>query len=71
MAQFRHFAATAKHDPLRCEWCGKKLRRHRYRPGERGDYGDGFFCGLRCGYLFGVAIRETGTRFSPPSEVNG
>lgn len=22
--------------------------------GERGDYGDGFFCGLRCGYAWAV-----------------
>ena len=28
-----------------------------------GDYGDGFFCGLRCGYQFGVLAAEHGKRF--------
>ena len=23
-----------------------------------GDYGDGFFCGLRCGYQYGVAFAK-------------
>ena len=31
-----------------CWWCGERLRN-----GGMGDYGDGFFCGLRCGYQFG------------------
>lgn len=26
-----------------------------------GDYGDGHFCGLRCGYMFGVALADRGT----------
>lgn len=28
-----------------------------------GDYGDGFFCGLRCGYQFGVLAAGHGNRF--------
>jgi hypothetical protein len=31
----------------------------------RGDYGDGFFCGLRCGYRFGVAFAGNGRRLQP------
>ncbi len=27
-----------------------------------GDYGDGHFCGLRCGYQFGVALANAGHR---------
>lgn len=27
-----------------------------------GDYGDGNFCGLRCGYMFGVRLADAGTR---------
>lgn len=29
-----------------------------------GDYGDGFFCGLRCGYQFGVLVANHGNRFT-------
>lgn len=29
-----------------------------------GDYGDGFFCGLRCGYQFGVLAAQHGYRFA-------
>ncbi len=28
-----------------------------------GDYGDGFFCGLRCGYQFGVLAANHAQRF--------
>ena len=43
-----------KQRPL-CQYCDRPLRRYRWRVDypERstwGDYGDGFFCGLRCGY---------------------
>lgn len=30
-----------------------------------GDYADGHFCGLRCGYRFGVAMANNGRRFEP------
>jgi hypothetical protein len=44
----------------RCRQCLKPLRRYRWRKEEWakragyewGDYGDGVFCGLRCGYRF-------------------
>lgn len=36
-----------------CLTCGKKLRKLRIHE-ERGDYGDGLFCGLGCGYRWGV-----------------
>lgn len=30
-----------------------------------GDYGDGHFCGLRCGYRFGVRLAQLGSRLQP------
>lgn len=30
-----------------------------------GDYVDGHFCGLRCGYMFGVAMADNGRRLQP------
>jgi len=47
-----------------CLWCGRKLRK-RNRSRLPGDYGDGAFCGLRCGYMFGVAMAEFGKRLKP------
>jgi len=51
-----------------CIWCGQMLRiapqarrkavENREVRLERGDYGDGFFCGLRCGYAFGVGVAD-------------
>lgn len=43
-----------------CVWCGCRLRITPYQDdargeGLRGDYGDNLFCGLRCGYQYGVA----------------
>ncbi|MEQ8719712.1 MAG: hypothetical protein RLO52_41160 [Sandaracinaceae bacterium] len=36
----------------------KRVPRHE----RAGDYGDGHFCGLRCGYQFGVALANAGRR---------
>lgn len=50
----------------RCRWCGRKLRAYRWPehfpldPNPRGDYGDGLFCGLRCGYRFAVQVARDG-----------
>lgn len=30
-----------------------------------GDYRDGFFCGLRCAYLFAEGMAKNGRRFDP------
>jgi hypothetical protein len=30
-----------------------------------GDYEDGFFCGLRCAYQFGVRMAQLGRRLKP------
>jgi len=46
-----------------CLWCGRRLRATSYAPTQRGDYGDGFFCGLRCGWRFGVESARTQLRF--------
>ena len=53
-----------------CLWCGRKLRAYRWRHKdyakaqgkEWGDYGDGHFCGLRCGYQFAVRLADLGKR---------
>lgn len=42
-----------------CLECGKKLRREKFckeihGKARYGDYGDGLFCGLKCGYRWGV-----------------
>ena len=57
-------------EPGTCNWCGRKLRPYpfrdaRWREGqgkELGGYGDNHFCGLRCGYLFGVQFAQWGHR---------
>lgn len=58
--------------PGRCIWCGYKLRRESHhsaaahnREAALGDYGDGVFCGLRCGYQFGQAFAGFGRRLNP------
>lgn len=55
--------------PGTCLWCGRKLRPYRFRdkslPREEwplGDYGDGHFCGLTCGYRFGKRLADLGKR---------
>lgn len=37
----------------------------KFRYDKPGGYGDGHFCGLRCGYMFGVEIANQGTRLHP------
>lgn len=59
-----------------CSFCGNTaIGRPRYRVvsrtpafagGAAGDYGDNAFCGLRCGYAFGVAMASLGRRLQPP-----
>lgn len=59
-------------EPDSCLWCGRKLRAYRWRNEdtakamgkERGDYGDGHFCGLRCGYQFAVRFADLGRRLT-------
>jgi hypothetical protein len=84
MAEWRDFNASNKPDT--CLWCGRKLRyktlhdwgvgdanpTRSYKAEKGGDYQDGQFCGLRCGYLFGVRMAELGRRLKPwgGGEVN-
>ncbi len=69
------FHAEAKQTwPGHCIWCARKLRKaisrgpfyddRKAKP--RGDYGEGLFCGLRCGYQYGVvaAAQAAETRSS-------
>lgn len=54
-----------------CRSCGKPLRLFRWRAMEWakerglwwGDYGEGLFCGLRCGYRY--ACKLTGRKPGP------
>lgn len=45
-------------------WCGLELRQ-KQRNEKPGDYGDGFFCGLRCAYQFAVNAAKLDFRFKP------
>lgn len=54
-----------------CLWCGDKLRKGRNKRGGLGDYGDGYFCGLRCGYSFGKAFAGFGRRLNPRGKCRG
>ncbi len=76
------FNASNQHGT--CLWCGRKLRRYRFRHegrelvpfeagptagyGERGDYGDNAFCGVSCGYVFAVNAAVNGFRLKPRGE---
>ena len=54
----------------RCLYCGRTLRRTSHAEEARqGDYGDNAFCGLRCGYMFGVAFASFGHRLKPASKL--
>ena len=63
--------------PGNCHWCGAKLRlakmaNHPTIDGHRdarGDYGDNSFCGLRCGYMFGVQMAVNGRRLQVVFQV--
>jgi len=46
-----------------CLWCGRRLRKG------VGDYRDEAFCGLRCGYMFGVAAATNQFRLKPVEQV--
>jgi hypothetical protein len=65
--------ASATTDRPNCEHCGKPLRRYKIdgrtfkdgTPKEWGDYGDGRFCGLRCGWGWAcnhVAVPKKGMK---------
>jgi hypothetical protein len=73
---FRPFASGGSPNaPGRCKWCGRKLRKkfdyehieptptssfRKLDTFKFGDYGDGHFCGLRCGYEFAVWYADRG-----------
>lgn len=69
MANAQPFGAT--NQPGTCRWCGRKLRPYPYRAEAwangrtLGDYGDGHFCGLRCGYEFGRVMADHGRILKP------
>ncbi len=66
-------------EPGTCLWCGRKLHKHFSRdwpinqlhPSESktldgyGDYADNAFCGLHCGYEFGISMAAGGKRLGP------
>ena len=65
MSQWHNFDADPE-KPDTCLWCGRKLPAEPFGRGGRGGYGDGFFCGLRCAYQFGVRMAGLGHRLQSP-----
>ena len=63
--EWRPFGAS--NQPDACVWCGVSLREQE-RTEEDSDYHDDLFCGLRCGYQFGVRMAGKGRRFIPGSQ---
>jgi len=74
MPQWRQHDAS--NEPGTCKWCGNELRKawKGYQtddqiaagePRPLGDYADGHFCGLRCGYRFGRAFADFGKTLNP------
>lgn len=60
---FRKELTHRTNAPGTCLWCGTTLRKPRFTDdGSRGDYRDNAFCGLRCGYSFGVVLARHGER---------
>lgn len=61
--------------PGACHWCGRMLKgakiandpRFPEWKGTKGDYGDNAFCGLRCGFAFGVTLAIAGRRLQMPT----
>jgi hypothetical protein len=43
-------------------WASPQSQERTPAYGKGGDYGDGFFCGLRCAYQFAVRLAELGRR---------
>lgn len=43
----------------------KRLVSSKKRFDKPGSYGDGHFCGLNCGYLFGVVLADSGREVRP------
>jgi hypothetical protein len=75
-AETPNFAANG--DPMgpgNCHWCGARLNLCRLanhptiasHRDARGAYGDNSFCGLRCGYAFGVQMAVLGRRLEVKS----
>lgn len=46
----------------------RKIAERTKRYEKPGDYGDGHFCGLNCGYSFGKAIADNGRRLVPATK---
>jgi hypothetical protein len=56
-----------------CRWCGRKLRAFKFaneaywkdKGMKLGGHGDNHFCGLNCGYSFGLWFARDGKRLTP------
>lgn len=58
--------ATQEKDRKREQERQERVTAHGKR---RGDYGDGFFCGLRCAYQFAVTLAKHGRRLQPKEKT--
>lgn len=64
MADWRPFGASNESNT--CLWCGRRLHKETYGNFEKPGYsGDGYFCGLRCGYRFAETFAGLGRRLEP------
>lgn len=54
-------------EPGTCLWCGRKLPKstNTFEPERRGRFGDNAFCGIQCGYEFGLTFAISGARLKP------
>lgn len=60
MPAWRDFKAT--NEKGTCVWCGRALQTCRHDRKKLGENGDNLFCGIRCGYQFGVVLAKNGKR---------
>jgi len=61
--------ATERLDTARIAAGEKPKTRRAYQ--NAGNYGDGHFCGLRCGYQFAVTLANGGRRLKPREPREG
>jgi hypothetical protein len=69
------FFTKSKSGRWNCEhghWnTSRRVVKSREKVGKLGDYGDGHFCGLSCGYNFGRALADEGRVLVKKAKVTG
>lgn len=69
MSRHSYHKIRRTNDAGTCVWCGNKLHANEFGNPEKllGPYKDGFFCTMRCGQRFGIAVARNGYRLKPYS----